>query len=180
MQGSRNTRIALICIWVAAAMVGAAYAAVPLYRIFCQVTGYGGTTQAALTAPGEILSREITVRFDSNTQPSLPWSFKPLQIAQKIHIGEVSLARFHVKNDSSVPVTASASFNVVPPDAGKYFNKLYCFCFTLQTLQPGEEKDLPVSFFVDPKIVKEHRLDSVKTITLSYTFFRRDDVPVDN
>jgi cytochrome c oxidase assembly protein subunit 11 len=180
MQGSRNTRIALICIWVAAGMVGLSYAAVPLYRLFCRVTGYGGTTQAAEMAPGVILDREMTVRFDSNASPDLPWDFRPLQVSETVHVGEVSLARFHVKNDSSFPVTASASFNVLPVDAGKYFNKLYCFCFTLQTLAPGEEKDLPVSFFIDPKIAKERRFDDLKTITLSYTFFKRDDVPVDN
>jgi len=177
--GSRNTRIALMLIWTVAGMVALTYISVPLYKLYCKVTGYGGTTQSAAAAPGEILNRKMTVRFDSNAQPDLPWTFKPDQISQTVHIGEVALARYHIKNNASVPITASAAFNVAPPDIGKYFDKLYCFCFTAQTLQPGEEKELSVSYFIDPKLAQEHRLDSVKTTTLSYTFFRRDDLAVD-
>jgi cytochrome c oxidase assembly protein subunit 11 len=178
-SGSRHTSIALYLIWGVAAMVALSYASVPLYRLYCQVTGYGGTTGRAVVAPGTILDRTVTVTFDSNAPPTLPWSFKPLQGAQTVHIGEIALARFRVKNTTDKPITASATFNVLPFEVGKYFKKLYCFCFTAQTLGPGEEKDLPVTYFVDPALAKVHDLDDVKTITLSYTFFRRDDLVVD-
>jgi cytochrome c oxidase assembly protein subunit 11 len=176
---SKNTKIALICIWVAAGMVGLSYAAVPLYRMFCQVTGFDGTTKVAMAAPGRILDRKMTIRFDANTERGLPWNFKPEQISQEIRVGEVSLAHYRVRNNGSRPLTATATFNVTPLAAGQYFNKLACFCFELQTLAPGEERDMPVSYFIDPEIVNERGLDSLKTITLSYTFFRRDDVAVD-
>jgi cytochrome c oxidase assembly protein subunit 11 len=178
--GSRNTRVALLLIWAVAGMVTLTYVAVPVYRLYRKVTGYNGTAQSASAVPGRILSREITVRFDSNTQPNLPWTFKPDQISQTIHIGEVALAHFHVRNNASIPITASAVFNVDPPDVGKYFNKISCFCYTAQTLLPGEEKDLSVSYFIDPKLAQQRRLDGVQTATLSYTFYRRDDLAVDN
>lgn len=177
--GSRNTHVALTLIWIIAAMVAVTYAAVPLYRLYAKVTGYGGTKASAMAAPGAILKREVTVRFDSNASPNLPWVFKPLQIAETMHIGEVELARFHVQNNAKTPVTAVAAFNLAPFAAGPYFQKLHCFCFTKQTLGPGESKDFAVSYFIDPKMAADRQLDGVKTLTLSYTFFRRDDLAVD-
>ncbi len=176
----KDARLALILIAIAAGMVGLSYAAVPMYRIFCQVTGIEGTTGRATAPPGQILAREMTIRFDANTDPALKWSFKPDQLGQKLRIGEPMLARYHAKNLSDHTITASAAFNVSPEEAGHYFKKIACFCFRLQTLKPGEEIDMPVTYFVDPKIAQNHRLDDLSIITLSYTFYPRDDVKVDN
>jgi cytochrome c oxidase assembly protein subunit 11 len=176
----RDARLALILVGVAAGMVGLSYVAVPLYRMFCQATGIEGTVQRAAAAPGTILARHLSVRFDANTDPHLPWVFRPAQRTQDMRIGEVMLAHFHAKNLSDRPITGRAAFNVSPDEAGHYFKKLACFCFNLQTLQPGEEMDFPVTYFVDPKIAKDHFLDSLNEITLSYTFYRRNDVTVDN
>jgi cytochrome c oxidase assembly protein subunit 11 len=175
----KDTRLALALVGIAAGMAGLSYASVPLYRMFCQVTGIEGTTRRAAAAPRQILARRVTIRFDANTDPHLPWAFKPAQLAQKIRIGEVMLAKYHVQNLSAEPITASASFNVVPEEAGLYFKKIHCFCFDLQTLKPGEAVDMPLTYFVDPEIAKDHRLNELGEITLSYTFYRRDDVKVD-
>lgn len=177
---NRDTRLAVVLVSVAAAMVGLSYAAVPLYRIFCQATGIEGTTQRASAAPGAILVRKMTIRFDANTDPKLAWTFKPEQLGQQARIGEVMLARYHAKNLSNHTITASAAFNVSPEEAGRYFTKLACFCFRLQTLKPGEEVDMPVTYFVNPKIAQNRHLDDLSIITLSYTFYPRDDVKVDN
>ena len=168
----RNKKIALGCALFAMSMVGVAYAAVPLYRIFCQVTGYGGTTQIAEQQSDVILSKTINVRFDGNMSKKLDWSFEPVERQIKIRIGETRLVYFKAKNLGKTRTTGTATFNVTPQSAGAYFNKIACFCFTKQTLEPGQVAEMPVSFYIDPEIVNDKDLDGVATITLSYTFFR--------
>lgn len=163
-------RTAAICLAVVAAMGAMAYGSVPLYRIFCQVTGFGGTTQQADAAPQTILDRQVTVRFDASLAKGLDWQFKPAQHSMSVKVGEVGLAFYRAKNLSDHPVVGTASFNVTPLKAGSYFTKIDCFCFTDQRLEPGQEMDMPVQFFVDPEIVEDANLDEVTTITLSYTF----------
>ncbi|MCS0494286.1 cytochrome c oxidase assembly protein [Ancylobacter sp. MQZ15Z-1] len=153
------------------AMVGAAYAAVPLYRVFCQVTGYGGATRVAERAPTEELGRMVEVRFDSNVSPGLPWDFVPETRSVQVRIGETKLVYYRAHNRSDKAITAGATYNVTPAQSGYYFSKLQCFCFTDQTLEPGETQDMPVIFFVDPELAKDPELTTLKTITLSYTFF---------
>lgn len=156
---------------VAAAMVGMSYASVPLYRLFCQVTGFGGTTQVASVAPDEILDRTITVRFNADIAPGLAWSFEPVQRDMTVRIGETALAFYRARNLTDRPLTGMATFNVTPDKTGQYFNKIACFCFDQQTLEPGQVVDMPVSFFVDPKLARDRALNDVAHITLSYTFF---------
>jgi len=167
----KNTRLAVTCAGVVVFMLGMSYAAVPLYQIFCQVTGYGGTTQAAEAAPDVVLSETMTVRFDANTSRDMGWQFKPVQHEIKLKIGENKLAFYEAINPSKTETTGTATFNVTPQQAGAYFNKIECFCFTEQSLKPGERVEMPVSFFIDTDIVKDPELKSVRTITLSYTFF---------
>jgi cytochrome c oxidase assembly protein subunit 11 len=162
---------AAICVVFVAGMVGMSFAAVPLYRVFCQVTGFGGTTQRATDAPTRILEREVTVRFDGNVANGLGWSFRPLQRQITLRAGEVAEVAFLAENRTDAPTTGTASFNVTPNAAGVYFNKLACFCFTEQSLAAGQSVDMPVQFFVDPAIAEDHELDYVNTITLSYTFY---------
>jgi cytochrome c oxidase assembly protein subunit 11 len=157
---------------VVLAMTGLAFAAVPLYDAFCKITGYGGTTQEARAAPTEILDRRIEVRFDANISPDLPVEFEPKQRQQSLRIGETGLAFYRVRNTSSEPVVARATYNVAPHVAGQYFAKLECFCFTDRVIAPGAEADLPVVFFVDPEIVSDPDTAEIGTLTLSYTFFR--------
>ncbi len=159
---------------VVAGMVGAAYASVPLYKLFCAKTGFGGTTQRAAQAPAKAINDLITIRFDSNTAPSLPWLFKPVQQTMTVKIGEQAMAHFEATNLSNEVVTGTAGFNVSPPEAGVYFNKIQCFCFTEQTLKPGEHVDMPVVYFVDPAIKDDPDSKSIKEITLSYTFYPVD------
>lgn len=168
-------RIALVCVGVVGLMVGMAYAAVPLYDLFCRVTGYAGTTQRAEQASDRILERDVTIRFDSNVARDLPWKFKPSQGPITLKAGETGLAFYTARNDSDHPITGTATFNVSPQKAGAFFIKLDCFCFTEQTLQPGEEVDMPVTFFVDPDIEEEKYLTDVQEITLSYTFFPKKE-----
>jgi len=156
---------------VAAGMVGLSFAAVPAYRAFCQATGWGGATQRVEQEAGRVLAREITVRFDATISDGLDWRFKPEQPAQTVHIGETALAFFEAENLSAEPVTGRATFNVSPAKAGRHFKKIECFCFTEQTLQPGEKVSMPVTYFVDPALGEDRNLDEVETITLSYTFF---------
>ncbi len=171
-EAARRARtIALGCSLFVFGMVGAAYASVPLYKLFCQVTGYGGTTQRAEAAPDTVIDRPVTVRFDANASGQVPWSFQPVERQITLDLGETRQTAYRVRNQSDKPVTAKATFNVTPLTAGIYFNKIQCFCFTEQTLQPGEEVDMPVVFFVDPAIVDDPDLKEVPTITLSYTFF---------
>ena len=167
----RNAKTARRVVFVVVGMVGLAFASVPAYKAFCQVTGWGGTTQRAETGADRVLERNITVRFDSVVGRNLPWKFKPEQVDQTIHLGESALAFYRAENFSDKPVTGRATFNVSPAKAGIYFQKIDCFCFTEQTLQPGEVVSMPVAYFVDPDLADDRNLDEVETITLSYTFF---------
>ena len=166
----RDLAVAACCGVFVAAMVGAAYAAVPLYNWFCRTTGFAGTTQVASQAPGHVLGRTIAVRFDSNVGPGLPWKFEPEQNEIKLRIGEVATVNYKVVNEAARTITAQASYNVSPPQAGAYFDKINCFCFTEQTMKPGETRELTVVFYVDPEIAKDRDQDTLNTITLSYTF----------
>jgi len=151
------------------------YASVPLYKLFCQVTGYGGTTQQAISPPSQILERKIKIRFDANTKPTLDWDFQPAQTSMNILVGQNALAFYKAENTGKDPVVGTATFNVTPEKAGVYFNKIDCFCFVEQLLAPQEAVDMPVSFFIDPDIANDPNLDDVTTITLSYTFFPSED-----
>lgn len=162
---------AFSCFAFVCGMLGAAYASVPLYELFCKVTGYGGTTQRSEMASARILDQMVKVRFDSNAVPSVPWTFQPNEREVTLRLGETRQMSYRVRNASDHEVTARATFNVTPLLAGAYFNKIQCFCFTDQTLKPGEEVDMPVVFFVDPAIVDDADVGNVPTITLSYTFF---------
>lgn len=167
---NRNARTASIAAVGAAAMVGLGFASVPLYRVFCQVTGLNGTTQRADNAPGGT-GQHITVAFDSNVDPSLPWQFRPERRSDRIELGGRDLAFYTATNRGTRPVTGTATFNVTPAQAGKYFTKIECFCFTQQTLRPGETVRMPVLFFVDPAIRTDPDTRDVEEITLSYTFY---------
>jgi cytochrome c oxidase assembly protein subunit 11 len=162
---------AAACLVFVAAMVGASFAAVPLYRIFCQATGYNGTVQRAEKAPGATLDRYVTVRFDANIGNGLGWSFRPEQRSVRIKLGEVGTVKFRAENLMDTASTGSAVFNVSPDVAGAWFNKIACFCFTEQTLKAHEAEDLPVTFFVDPGVVDDVDMSNIDTITLSYTFY---------
>jgi cytochrome c oxidase assembly protein subunit 11 len=162
---------AVMCAVFVAGMVGMSFAAVPLYRIFCQVTGFAGTTQRASDAPDGILDRKITIRFDGNVGNGLGWSFRPLERQVTLRVGEVGEVAYTAKNRTDNASVGSATFNVTPNAAGAYFNKLACFCFTEQALDAGQSLDMPVQFFVDPAIADDPDLDYVTTITLSYTFY---------
>ena len=167
---SANTRLAAVCVAVVLMMTGAAYAAVPLYELFCRVTGFGGTVQQTTQAPDRTLDTEIRVRFDANTQRRLQWEFEPVQRQMSVRLGDVKLAHYRAKNIADRPVTGVAAFNVTPAAAAVYFNKMACFCFEEQTLQPGEEVLMPVQFFVDPEIEDDLAGQGIKEITLSYSF----------
>ncbi len=168
----QNRKTALTIMAVAVAMLGLSFASVPLYRLFCQVTGFDGTTKRADFAPGTVLDRKITIRFDATTANNLPWAFKPAQISQSLHIGETGLAFYTATNLSTVPIIGSATYNVQPAKAGEYFRKIQCFCFTEQILAPGETMEMPMTYFIDPEIVHDKALDDVVTVTISYTFYR--------
>jgi len=172
----RNRRAATIALLMALGMLGLGYASVPLYRIFCQVTGYAGTPKRATEAeaPKAATTRMMSIRFDSNTSPALPWTFRPEHPVDRVAVGARDMAIFIAKNLSDKPITGTASFNITPYQAGPYFTKIQCFCFTQQTLQPGEEVRMPVLFFVDPKILDDPNANDVEEITLSYTFFPVD------
>ncbi len=167
----KNVRTAAILFSVVAGMVGLSYASVPLYQLFCQVTGIGGTPGVQSSAPETATDISFNVRFDSNTSPDLPWRFTPLQREIKLKLGEEKLAFYQATNTSDHPITGTATFNVTPLKAGQFFVKIDCFCFTEQVLQPGETVEMPVSFFVDPAIYDDVNTRDVKTITLSYTFY---------
>ncbi|MGE3304890.1 MAG: cytochrome c oxidase assembly protein [Rhizobiaceae bacterium] len=167
----RNRVMAAACVAFFGGMIGASYAAVPLYELFCQVTGYGGTTQRVTQYSDKVLDRDITIRFDSNTSGALPWDFKPVARSVTVKIGETVKAEYTATNDHSEPSSGRATFNVVPEMAGAYFNKVECFCFTDTTLKSGETMEMPVVFYVDPEIVNVPELKDIRTITLSYTFF---------
>lgn len=167
----RNMRVLAMCLGALMFMGGLTAASVPLYRLFCQVTGYGGTTQVANGGPTTILDRQVTVRFDTNVTGGLPWDFDASQLSETLRVGEVGLAFFTATNHADVPVSGVATFNVTPGEMGRYFNKIQCFCFNEQTLQPGETAQMPVYYYVDPAMDEVPNLEDVATVTLSYTFF---------
>jgi cytochrome c oxidase assembly protein subunit 11 len=170
----RNSLTAIALVGVVAGMAGLAYASVPLYRLFCQVTGFGGTTQVAERLPDRVLDRVITVQFNADVSSSLAWRFRPAQRSIDVRLGEQGLAFFTARNEADAATTGTATFNVTPLKAGPYFTKIDCFCFDEQTLAPGQSADMPVTFFVDPEMADDRNLDDVTTITLSYTFFNAD------
>ena len=173
--GRANRRIAVACVSAVAVMVGMAYAAVPLYNLFCRVTGYAGTTQVAVNSEGiRIVDREVKVRFDANIEKGFGWEFAPVQRDVALKLGETREIAYRARNLTDKPLTGTATFNVTPQSAGAYFNKIECFCFTETTLQPGEELIMPVVFFVDPDMADTEETRDIHTITLSYTFFERE------
>ena len=175
----RDTVVASICGLVVALMLGASYAAVPFYDWFCRVTGFNGTTMVASGAPASgPIGRTISVRFDANVAPGLPWKFVPEQSEVQVRIGEVLTVFYTVTNQSARTTSAQAAYNVAPLTVGSYFQKINCFCFTDQTLGPGEKREMPVVFYVDPKLAEDRENDGLNSITLSYTFYpQRDAAP---
>ena len=163
--------VAAGCALFVAVMVGAAYAAVPLYNWFCRTTGFGGTPQIASVAPAHVLDRKVKVRFDANVAGGLPWRFEPEQNSVDVKIGEVVTVNYRVVNESARETWGIASYNVTPPTVGAYFSKINCFCFTEQRFAPGETRDMTVVFFVDPALAQDSEQDSLATITLSYTMY---------
>lgn len=164
-------RTVLPLVLIVGGMTGLAYAAVPLYDMFCRVTGYGGTTQRADAGADRVLDKTITIRFDASISPKLDWTFKPAQSSMKVRIGESALAIYEASNSTGEALTGTATYNVTPAIAGYYFRKVDCFCFTEQRLKAGERTDMPVSFFVDPEIMDDPEAREIDEITLSYTFF---------
>ena len=176
----RDLIVAFACGGVVASMVGASFAAVPFYNWFCRTTGYGGTTQRAEAAPAQTLPRKVTVYFDSNIALGLPWHFQPERRTIDVKLGEVVTVYYRVVNEAARITTGQAAYNVSPPTVGVYFEKISCFCFTEQTLKPGEKRDMAVVFYVDPKLAADSEQDGTKMITLSYTFYpaKTPDQPV--
>lgn len=171
---ARNRRTALGVLFVVAAMIGLSYASVPLYNLFCRVTGFGGTTQVSQVLPTQILDREIIVRFDTNVARNLPWTFTPEIREMTLKVGEKGIANFIATNNGAEVNAGTALFNVTPLKAGKYFSKVQCFCFGEQHLNPGETVNMPVLFYVDPAMDEDVAMDDVSVITLSYSFFKVD------
>jgi cytochrome c oxidase assembly protein subunit 11 len=178
-QRRRDVTVAAACGVLVAAMVGAAYAAVPLYNWFCRTTGFGGTTQVATAAPSQVLDRKLKVRFDANVLGGLPWRFEPEQTSIEVRLGEVVTVGYRIVNESARETAGIASYNVSPPTVGAYFSKINCFCFTDQRLKGGEKRDMTVVFFVDPALAKDSEQDGLDTITLSYTMYpvRQPETP---
>lgn len=176
-QSRKNVRTGSLAFLGAVAMLGLGYASVPLYDLFCRVTGFGGTTQVASEADANAAAavgtmREISIRFDASTARDVPWDFRPAQSTDTVRIGQRDIATYVARNNSDVPITGTATFNVEPAQAGIYFNKIQCFCFTEQTLEPGQEVNMPVLYFVDPAILDDEVIGDIEQITLSYTFHR--------
>lgn len=171
-QQRRNLNTLMSLVGVVAFMTGLAYASVPLYRLFCQVTGYGGTPQRADVAPTAISDRVVNVTFTADVAGGLGWRFQPLQNSLDLKVGENKLAFYSAENLELAPVTGQATFNVSPDTFGPYFTKIECFCFQQQTLAPGQKVEMPVSFFIDPAILQAPELKHINNVTLSYTFFR--------
>lgn len=171
---SKNKRVAFALTGLVFGMVGMSFAAVPLYQLFCQVTGFGGTPMIVEEGSVEVLERKVTVRFNADTDRNLPWQFHPVQRSVELKLGEQGLAHYQARNVSGRAVVGTATFNVTPLKAGQYFSKIECFCFTEQRLEPGQSVDMPVAFFVDPRMADDPSMADVKTITLSYTFYRAD------
>jgi len=174
-KSRRHGTTVVLLLTVLAGMVGLTAASVPLYRIFCAATGYGGTTQRAAAAPQDISKALITVRFDTTVSPDLAWEFQPLVHEVRVHPGEQTQVFFRAVNRSGEGITAQAVYNVTPAKVGLYFDKLQCFCFNAQYLAPGESKDMGVVFFVDPDLLKDPDTNDVRTITLSYSMFKAAD-----
>ncbi|QQP90073.1 cytochrome c oxidase assembly protein [Skermanella sp. TT6] len=173
-QGTRRKNLILMggLFGLVFGMIGLSFAAVPLYDLFCKVTGFGGTTQRAEGPAGEILDRTVKVRFNADVNGALPWGFRPEIHQMEVRIGESAMMSYRAVNNSDEPIVGTATYNVTPDKTGIYFNKIQCFCFTEQRLEPGQSVDMPVYFFVDPAMADDPKLDDVQTITLSYTFFR--------
>jgi cytochrome c oxidase assembly protein subunit 11 len=169
----RDIIVAMSCGLCVAVMVGAAYAAVPLYDWFCRATGFNGTTQVATAGPSGMIDRNVIVRFDANVGPGLPWRFTPERNEIEVKLGQVVTVNYRVINEAARPITASAAYNVAPLNAGSYFQKINCFCFTEQSLKAGETRDMPVVFYVDPSMAKDPDGNEINTITLSYTFYQQ-------
>lgn len=174
---AKNRAVGIRAALFGLAMLGLAFASVPLYRLFCQVTGFGGTTQRAAAAPGAVAGAPIAVRFDANVDPRLPWRFEPVQHQVSIQPGARTRVLYRATNLTARTTTGTASFNVSPAQAGPYFSKIECFCFTEQTLKPGESVEMPVIFFVDPAIRKDEGTRAISEITLSYTFYPVETPP---
>ena len=182
---NRNSRTALYALLGALFMLGMGNAAVPLYDLFCRVTGFGGTTQRASESDADIAAqaalsagaKAISVRFDASTARDVPWTFQPVQSTDTVQIGQRDMAFYTARNNSNVPITGTATFNVEPEQTGRYFNKIQCFCFTEQTLMPGQEVRMPVLYYIDPAILEDENAKDVEQITLSYTFHKAKDSP---
>ncbi len=175
---TRDALVASACGLFVVFMVGASYAAVPFYNWFCRATGFNGTTQVATRVPTDApLGRKISVRFDSNVGPGLPWKFEPEQTEIEVRLGEVVTVFYTVTNQAARTTYAQAAYNVTPLTVGAYFQKINCFCFTEQTMGPGEKREMPVVFYVDPALAADSENDTLKTITLSYTFYPMRDPP---
>lgn len=175
----KNRRVFTFVISGVFAMVGLAFAAVPLYDLFCRVTGYGGTTQVSQTGADRILERKIQVQFNSDTHRDMPWTFKPDQRAVAVQLGQDALISYSALNPTNRPVTGTAIYNVTPQKVGKYFHKTQCFCFDRQTLRPGQDITMPVVFYIDPDMDDDPAMDDVTSITLSYTFFKSESQALD-
>ena len=175
MSGRRNGTVAGALVAVIVGMVGMSFAAIPLYRVFCQATGYGGTPKIGPAASPGAIDQMITVRFNADTYPDLPWRFAPVQSQVRVHLGAEQLAFYEARNEAGTPVTGVATYTVTPDKAAKYFHKTACFCFNEQTLAPNQDMQFPLSFWVDPAIATDPETADVHTVTLSYTFFRSLD-----
>jgi len=175
----KNARILRFVAGFVAFMIALSFASVPLYRAICQVTGWGGTTMRAESNRAQVFDREMVVQFNADTDSHLPWIFKPEMRQVKVKVGADAIVSYRAKNNSGKPVTGTAVYNVTPPQAGKYFNKTQCFCFSEQTLNPGQEVHMPVVFFIDPKIMDDRELRDLKTITLSYTFYQHQSAELE-
>lgn len=175
----KNARLGLIVLAAVLIMVGVSFAAVPLYNLFCRVTGFGGTTQVADQLPENIVDRRVTIKFDSVTADNLPWNFKPAVKSVDINIGARGLTSFEASNKADKPTAGTALYNVTPLKVGKYFNKVQCFCFDEQILAPGERVDMPVMFYLDPEMADDPNMDDVSVITLSYSFYKAESEALD-
>jgi len=177
----KNKRAGLIMLAVVLGMIGLSFASVPLYRMFCQVTGFDGTPNIDPNAKADrILDKKITVRFNADMSSGMPWTFKAEAPSLTLNIGQKGMASFYARNNANVPIEGTAIFNVLPETAGKYFHKTQCFCFSRQTLEAGRDAHMPVVFFVDPSIAADPDLKDIDTITLSYTFFKADSKALEN
>ncbi len=176
---TRNRRTGMMVLWIVVAMIGLSFASVPLYTLFCKVTGFGGTTMTAEKAPDHIIDRELTIRFNTDTGAELPWDFKAAEKYVKTKVGQQTLVAYTARNWSNQTSGGTAVFNVTPPKAGKYFRKIECFCFQEQVLEPRQSVNMPVLFFIDPAFADDVDMQDVTTITLSYTFYPLDSAALE-